>query len=502
MAYKPKKAFFHELLFYIIFASLFLALLFIGHFLVPKDVKLLKHFIILVIILAICFILFLVAHITKIRLQTLLNYDDLTNLYSLKKFQSEAEEILSKANENEYSMISIDISKFRYITSSFGTKTADKIIEILGKQIQKVLPENAIACRNYVDNFSILINETLQPIIEDYVISMLSIVSSMGQLLPLHYTVDFSIGVYVISDTSEDVNSILQKANTAREFGRNSLNPKRISYYTSQMNTDSEKEKEILFDMNRAFEANEFIAYYQPKFRFSDKQIIGAEALVRWKHKDKGILSPGDFVPLFEKNGFIQKIDRQIFESVCKFLDAWNKSVTQGFKPYPITISCNLSRFQLYNPDIAKDYAKIASKYQIWPSKIEIELTESLMMDNKARLLRAMNEIRNAGFEISVDDFGSGFSSLSLLKDIPANVLKLDKEFLTNSMNKNEKKNIIVHSVINMAKELELVTVAEGVEEETQAELLREMGCDIAQGFLYAKPMCEEDFRNLLLSQT
>ncbi len=489
-----------DILFYTIFGTLFSFLFFIGHFLVPENENLFPFYIFLVITLGIAFLTFILTHILKAKLQSSIDYDDITDLYSLRKFSSEAEKILSKAKPDEYSIISIDISNFRHLQTSIGTDSAHEILRRLGDRILEVIPKDAIACRNFIDNYSILIKATFRPIIEDYVISMLTVVTTMGTLLPLHYTIDFSVGVYVINTPDEDVSSMLTKANTAREFGKNSINPKRVSFYTKEMDENLEAEREIIFDMNRAFEANEFITYYQPKFSFSDSKIIGAEALVRWNQRGKGLLPPKVFVPLFEKNGFIQKIDREVFESACKFLDEWNKSGRDGVAPYPITISCNLSRFQLYNPDLAKDYASIAAKYQIAPSKIELELTESLMMDNKDSLLKAMYGIKKAGFDISIDDFGSGFSSLSLLKELPANVLKLDKEFLAENANRSKRKNIIIHSVINMAKELELVTVAEGVEQESQAELLKEMGCDIAQGFLYAKPMDKSAFFSLLKS--
>ncbi len=500
MTVAKKSGIFRPFFFYIIFAVLLAALFFTGHFIVPKKESFFSYYIILVIFLGFSFATFMLTHILKEKLQVTIDYDDITDLYTLKKFTSETEKILSKAKPDEYSVISIDITRFRYIQTSIGTKNAHEIIRLIGERISEVLPDGSIACRNFIDNFTILINQTFQPIIEDYVVSMLSVVTKMGHLLPLHYTIDFSVGVYVITDPKEDVSSMLTKANTARAFGKNSINPQRVSFYTQQMDQTLVEEREILFDMNRAFEAKEFVTYYQPKFRFSDTKIIGAEALVRWKHKDKGLLPPGKFVPLFEKNGFIQKIDRLIFESACQFLDAWNKSGEEGCAPYPITISCNLSRVQLYSPNLADDYASIAAKYQISPSKIELELTENLMMDNKEKLLKAMNGLKTAGFDISIDDFGSGFSSLGLLKDLPANVLKLDKEFLAENARHTKRKNIIIHSVINMAKELELVTIAEGVEEASQADLLRDMGCDIAQGYLFAKPMDQDAFYRLLVS--
>ena len=382
---------------------------------------------------------------------------------------------------------------------------SNSVLSILGKNFIKCAPKGALLCRRYADNFVMLTDETFGPIIEDYVLNMVGIVSKMGNLLPLHYTLDFTTGVYIITNPSDDIEVMIHKANLARQEGRKSMHPGRLCFFDETMLTNSEHEKEIIFDMNRAFEANEFIPYYQPKFDFMTNEIVGAEALVRWKHREKGILQPGYFIPLFEKNGFVTKIDRKIFEDVCRFLDAWNKSGKDGHCPKPLTISCNLSRYQLYNSGFAKEYAAIASKYQIYPSKIEIELTESLMMDNKKRLLRAMNEIKSAGFDISIDDFGAGFSSLSLLKDIPASVLKLDKEFFANTAGENAeenpiKDNIIVNCVIDMAKKLSMKTVAEGVEEEHQAKSLKEMGCDIAQGYYYAKPMNEEDFLKLLAS--
>ncbi len=434
------------------------------------------------------------------------NYDELTGLYTLEKFKIEAKKILEKAKPDEYALVCIDINKFQYLTDSLGRTTSDAVLNTLGTHFHKTAPEDAILARRYADNFVMLIHTSFGPIIEDYVLNMISIVSKMGNLLPLHYTLEFSTGVYPISNPHEDIEIMINKANTARTVGKYSPTPSRICFYSEEMNINSEHEKEILFDMNRAYDDGEFIAYYQPKYNFNDRKIIGAEALVRWRHKEKGILEPGYFVPLFERNGFISKIDIKIFEDVCKFLDKWNKSGKDGKCPYPITISCNLSRFQLYNPTFSDEYLKISSKYQISPSKIELELTESLMMDNKKRLLKAMNEIKKAGFDISVDDFGSGFSSLALLKDIPASVIKLDKEFFANTTKNSPvinsdttiKDKIIVNSVIEMAKKLDMTTVAEGVEDENQAESLKKMGCDIAQGYLFAKPMSEDEFEKLL----
>ena len=400
------------------------------------------------------------------------------------------------------------ISIIKFVVPSISDSVKDLINSLPGyynSAIEYVnnLPEDSVFCRNYADNFFVLIRANFRPILEDYVLTATNIQPKLLNLLPEHYQLEFSAGVYVIDNLSEKIDTMLENANMARHVGKFGLNPNRITYFTKEMRHDSEHDKYVTLDMNRAFNEHEFEVFFQPKFNFQTGEVIGAEALIRWNHKTKGLLPPAQFVPLFEKNGFIQKIDMLVFERVCQFLDKYNKSGPDGSCPRPITISCNLSRYQLYNPTFASEYSKIFSKYQIEPSKIELELTESLMMDNKKRLLKAMNEIKKAGFDISVDDFGSGFSSLSLLKDIPASVIKLDKEFFANSANSSggkdiKKDNIIVNSVIDMAKKLSMTTVAEGVEEEAQAQKLKEMGCDIAQGYFYAKPMSEADFERLL----
>ncbi|MDD5790809.1 MAG: GGDEF domain-containing phosphodiesterase [Spirochaetia bacterium] len=425
--------------------------------------------------------------------------DELTGLLTTKKFLLEVKKLLKKSRGVQYSLVSLDINSFRYITQVFGQDNGNRLLEELGRLFRKTAPKGSLLCRNYNDNFAFLLKTTILPILEDIIISMTSVNDSIKQLLPKHFKLEFSIGVYEIKDPKEEPLMILDKAQTARKVGKSSLNPKRLCVFTPQMEIDSQLEKDIIFDMERAFKENEFVVYYQPKFLFNTEKIIGAEALVRWNHKKRGLLTPSYFVPMFEKNGFIEKIDLFVFENVCQFLDSWNKSQKDKKEKQALTISCNLSRVQLYNPDIAKIYRDIASKYEIAPSTIEIELTESLMMDNKDRLLKAMNEIKNAGFSISVDDFGSGFSSLSLLKDLPANVIKLDKEFL-NTQN-TEKEHIIINSVINMAKNLDMATVAEGVEDERQSALLKKMGCDIVQGFYYAKPMPQNEFNKFLSEQ-
>lgn len=446
-----------------------------------------------------CLCVFFLNFINQKQIKEIISFDPLTGLYTAKKFKEEVSKILkSRQNQNEeYSILVLDINSFRYITESFGKQKAESVLIALAAHFKKVMPKECVMCRNYTNNFCFFVKTAFMPTLEDIFCELTSVKSELKDLLPDHYNLEFSAGVFQIKNTNLSVDFMIEKANAARVSGKKSINPHRLAFYTEKLQIEDENEKSIIFDMNRAFSEHEFEVYYQPKFLFSDGKIIGAEALIRWNHKTRGFLSPGIFVPLFEKNGFIQKIDNFVFEDVCKFLKNWNKSGKNGNCPHPIIISCNISRVQLYNPNLSEQFTAIASKYDISPQSIEIELTESLMMDNKKRLLRAMNEIKKAGFSISIDDFGSGFSSLSLLKDIPANVIKLDKEFLNTDI-ENKKEHIIINSVINMAKELNLTTVAEGVEDEAQSSLLKNMGCDIVQGYYYAKPMPAPKFYTML----
>ncbi len=317
-------------------------------------------------------------------------------------------------------------------------------------------------------------------------------------MLPKQFELSFTTSVFYINDTSMPIENMINKANLAQKMKKDSYSGHHVIEYTKDMENENEWNRSITLSVNKAIENNEFEVYYQPKFRFNDEKIIGAEALIRWNNPEKGFLVPGKFIPLFEHNEFIEKIDTFVFSNVCKFLEDWNVSGKGKNCPRPITVSFNLSRYHLYNPNLISEMTKIAQNHNIGKNHIEVELTESIMFDNQKKLVKVMNDIKNAGFTVSLDDFGSGYSSLNLLKDVPADVIKLDKEFLS-SVPVNAKGTIIITSVIEMAKKMKITTVAEGVETKVQSDMLKKIGCDIAQGFYYAKPMPLADFKALLL---
>lgn len=247
------------------------------------------------------------------------------------------------------------------------------------------------------------------------------------------------------------------------------------------------KEKNIEDNMEHALENNEFIVYFQPKVELKTNKIAGAEALVRWQNSKKELIPPNEFIPIFEKNGFITKLDIYVFEEVCKTIRKW---LNEGINPIPVSV--NLSRMHLQNPNFLKKYKEIQEKYEVPADLLEIELTETLVFENFEQLKKVIDDIHQMGFSCSIDDFGSGYSSLNLLKEIPVDILKLDRIFFSK---KNDKRgNSVIESIISLAKKLNMTTISEGVETISQVEFLRKADCDLVQGYVYSKPLAKDDF--------
>lgn len=454
-------------------------------------------FLISLITLLLIFVIFLIFYIFN-HSSLSSKFDSISKLPSYDKFEKDAKKLLSKSKTYEYIILSLNVDNFSFINESSGVAKANQILYELSKGFKKECNNDERVCRYYADNFIFLLkNPTFIWLIEDRVYKLTQVNSKIENILPEHFELTFTSSVYYIENQNESIESMINKANLAQKMKRNDFVTHRVIEYTKDIDNQNEWNRYLTLSMNKAIENKEFEVYYQPKFRFSDEKIVGAEALVRWNNPEKGFLLPGKFIPLFEINGFIEKIDKYVFDDVCHFLSQLNSLSSQKKSSNPITISFNLSRHHLYNPNLIKELKEIAQKFNIKTSQIEVELTESIMFDNQKKLVKVMNDIKNEGFAISVDDFGSGYSSLNLLKDMPADIIKLDKEFLSN-VPSNDKENIIISSVIEMAKKLKITTVAEGVETKIQSDLLKKVGCDIAQGFYYAKPMPEKEFLSLL----
>ena len=252
------------------------------------------------------------------------------------------------------------------------------------------------------------------------------------------------------------------------------------------------REQAITEAMETALDEGQFVVYLQPKYNLHDDRLAGAEALVRWNHPAWGFLSPGEFIPLFEKNGFITQLDQYVWEQVCALMKTWNE---KGYPALPVSV--NVSRSDIYQSDLAQTLLKIVHKYGLEPKQLHLELTESAYTENPNQIVGTVDHLRKLGFIIEMDDFGSGYSSLNMLNRMKLNVLKLDMKFIQSETAKPMEQGIL-RFVVGLGHWLNLSVVAEGVETREQLERLREVGCDYAQGYFFSKPMLGVEFENLM----
>ena len=299
------------------------------------------------------------------------------------------------------------------------------------------------------------------------------------------------IGVYLVTNFNDPVEDMVEYASVARRKAQASdqLN---VVYYDAEVYQNMQKTHKIERQMKKALEKKEFKAFLQPKFDLDSGEIVGAEALVRWICDDGTMIYPDEFIPVFEKNGFIVELDFYILGEVCRMI---KKRIKQQKECVPISI--NQSRVLLQNRDYVSRVASILAKYDVSPCLIELELTERIFRNNLKELASVMGELKEIGISWSIDDFGTGYSSLNLLKDLPVDIIKIDKSFLDETES-SETSRIIIRKTVELTQELDMTVVCEGVETEDQADYLRGIRCDVAQGYLYARPMPMNDFETML----
>ncbi|MCL2636737.1 MAG: GGDEF domain-containing protein [Oscillospiraceae bacterium] len=417
--------------------------------------------------------------------------DTLTGGPSFEKFLADVRNAFDNSADDEastYAMISVDINKFRTVNDHLGYEEGGRILIKLAALIQAGLNEDEFYSRRSADSFCILIKYTSDVDIFGRIETFIN--DTYYQIE--EYKLILSFGVYKIDDMTMDIRSIIDRADLARKTIKGG-NESSSAFFDENMLVKIREEKRIENIMEYALESNEFKVYLQPKYNLTDhSQIIGAEALVRW-FRDGKMIPPGGFIPIFERNGFITKIDKFVFEEVCKQQKLWmNRNYEMK------TISVNMSRMNLQEPDFVRELYEICNKYNVPTKYFEIEITESVAFENLDILTRVFNELKNYGFHISIDDFGTGYSSLNMLKNLPVDVLKIDRSFLSDTH--NERANNIIHHVINLAMSLQMKTICEGIETIEQVNLLSDLKCDMAQGFYFARPMPIEEYEKQLYS--
>ena len=409
--------------------------------------------------------------------------DDLTGLYNRKGFFDKAAEMVAGRDPGYYVMACFDVDNFKVVNDQYGSEKGDKLLRFIAETFTKGFdPVGGLCCRIMADNFAVLYPRYFMD--DEGLAAIRRTAALFDGSMP---AISFSIGRYIVDDKSLSISAMYDRASIARSSIKGRFDVK-IALYDESMRERILRGQQIISEMKDALENGQFEAWFQPQYNHASGTLIGAEALARWRHPVRGLVSPAEFVPVFERNGFIYELDKYIWERACVFLRRW---LDAGLSPLPVSV--NISRYDAFRNDLMDVLTGMIAKYRIPVDLLRLEITESSFAKSTAQLISVVKRLVDYGFIVEIDDFGSGYSSLNTLKDVPANVLKLDMRFLENNENSSRGGNIL-ESIVRMTKWLGLSVIAEGVETIEQADYLKSIGCNYVQGYLYAKPMPEEEY--------
>lgn len=416
-------------------------------------------------------------------------YDSLTGLYNRHAFLKTARETIDENPLTQFSLMRLNIGSFKVVNDLLGRDVGDKVLTIIANAVRELFTDRGIYSRFFADNFLVLTPYNERGVHPRTLLA--EVQKAVAESGLLSHEIQYYIGVYTVTDRSMSVENMADRAAIACRSINGSFQ-EHIAYYDEKMRLEMLEEQSVVDDSRRALQNGEFCVYYQPVYGIKAKKFVSAEALVRWKHPTKGMINPGRFVPVFEKNGFIAELDLYVLEQVCVYMK-WRRE--NNLPQFPISV--NISRMSLYDPKLYDTISSITDKYKIDPKFFRIEITESAYNDNPAQLLDTIGKLRGKCYPVLMDDFGSGYSSLNTLKDIPIDVLKLDMKFMQ-GFEKNGKVGTIVTSVARMSKWLNIPLLAEGVETKAQFDFLSSVGCAYIQGFYFARPVPEEELTRLI----
>ena len=412
--------------------------------------------------------------------------DPLTGLYAKEYFYLCAGNVIKNNTDKEYDLLCCDIERFKLVNDLYGTKAGDNLLKYVAEMIRSAVEGYGICGRIGSDVFAFLIEHQ-----ESYENSCFIKKVESVNLVNINLEIILRYGIYCIDDREMPINIACDRASIAS----NSIKGKYETYFAYYDDTSRQKllnEQFITSSMKNALDSGQFQVYFQPKYNLKTENIAGCEALVRWIHPERGIMPPADFIPLFEKNGFITDLDIYIWEQCCKKMRTW---LDNGSFIAPISV--NVSRADVYNPQLPEILLSMLKKYRLSPKYLHLEITETAYTENPEQLINAVSKLKKLGFIIEMDDFGTGYSSLNMLSDLPIDVLKLDIKFIQSEEKKGNNKSILSF-IINLAKWLDLTVIAEGVETRAQIDLLKALDCEYVQGYYYAKPLPQSDFEELM----
>ncbi len=415
--------------------------------------------------------------------------DKLTGLAYSKEFFTKVDTFLENNSPEGYAMIAVDIEHFKLFNDWYGWDRGDAYLMDIASRLNGVSTVlKGFAGYMGGDNFAVFIKhrpefiEHMVKEIDDYI----DIVGNMAGFLP-------NLGLYfATAEERVSASAMYDRAVLALNEIKGKFT-KRYNIYDASMMMEIDREMSILSEVQKGIENREFIIYMQPQVHAQTNKIVGAETLVRWNSKEKGMISPGVFIPVLEKNGFISNLDKYIWEETC----AWQrKRINEGKEILPVSV--NVSRVDIFSLDLVQTFIDLTTKYDIPRTSVKIEITESTYAENDEKIGKIAEELRKEGFCVYLDDFGSGYSSLNMLKNIYVDAIKIDMKFLDMDESNTKKGESIIESVISMARSLSIPIIVEGAETDREIQILTAMGCRYVQGFYYYKPMSIDDFENLL----
>ena len=427
---------------------------------------------------------YVVGHIRMMNsaeLQKKLALDSFTNDKHPNVFNSCAVNVLNNCGDKNAAIVQFDIKQFKLINAKHGEKLGTEILNYINEGLDSICGDMA-HIRLSADVYMMVMTYDDQSEIEAFIDRIKERLSRYGDI-----TYKLVFGVYIVVDKNMPMRHMGDRAAIARQGIKNNALCD-VGYYTENQKDTLLNRKFIEDRMYYALEHHEFVMYLQPKYSIDSTCIVGAEALVRWIHPENGIISPADFIPIFEKDGFIVKVDEYMWEQAVITIKSW---IDAGLEPLPISV--NISRVHLSDDRFVKILDGIVAKYGVPKRYLETEITESVENDNSGDMIKKLKE---SGYTLLMDDFGSGYSSLNMLKNTPFDVIKIDKDFFSEFMLSDRGKKIISHT-ISMSKDIGLDLVAEGVETEEQAKFLLDSGCRVAQGFFYSKPVTVDEFNKI-----
>lgn len=408
----------------------------------------------------------------------LANHDPLTGVYNKQFFYRRVEEQLHDEPDETWLMVCSDVRNFKLINDVFGDEAGDELLKDIANVLRERTNPGEVFARLESDRFGLLMRK--RDYREDgFVMGPRRIVHNMES--SFSYPIQICIGVYEITDCSIPVSVMCDRAFMAiatikGKYGND------VAYYDEALRRSALREQELIGELSHAIETGQFRIYLQPQIS-TDGKVLGAEALVRWIHPEKGLVAPGEFIGVFEKNGLIGKLDCHVWELACRQLAAWRDRGKEDFY-----LSVNISPKDFYFMDVYETLTSLVRKYGISPEKLKLEITETAVMADFESQMNLIDKLREAGFIVEMDDFGSGYSSLNMLKDIRVDVIKIDMAFLGKTGDKQRAERIL-KTIVELSGHLEIPVIMEGVETAAQVEFLKEIGCNMFQGYFFAKPM-------------